>query len=89
MSIHSKNNQDKVCKIEDQPKAVPTKCQKNVTSKEDCIAPTCMVDPCSSELPKVVIVGAGMAGLSAAQRLATCGITDFTVLEATDRYLYI
>lgn len=65
------------------------KCQKNTTSAEDCIVPTCMVDPCSTDLPKVVIVGAGMAGLSAAQRLAACGITDFTVLEATDRYLLL
>lgn len=45
-----------------------------------------MIDPCNPE-PTVVIVGAGMAGLSAAHRLAQCGLHNFTVLEATDRYL--
>lgn len=43
-----------------------------------------MVDPCKPQ-PKVVILGAGMAGLSAAQRLAQCGITNLHILEATDR----
>lgn len=42
------------------------------------------MDPCNPE-PSVVIVGAGVAGLSAAQRLAHCGISNFTVLEATER----
>lgn len=45
-----------------------------------------MLDPCKPE-PTVVIVGAGMAGLSAAHRLAQCGLQNFTILEATDRYL--
>lgn len=45
-----------------------------------------MIDSCKPE-PSVVIVGAGMAGLSAAHRLAQCGLRNFTVLEATDRYL--
>ncbi|KAJ8939241.1 hypothetical protein NQ318_015199 [Aromia moschata] len=43
-----------------------------------------MVDPCKPE-PSVVIIGAGIAGLSAAQRLVQCGISNFTILEATDR----
>ncbi|XP_067002314.1 peroxisomal N(1)-acetyl-spermine/spermidine oxidase [Anabrus simplex] len=43
-----------------------------------------MIPPCTPE-PQVVIVGAGIAGLSAAQRLTQCGITNFTVLEATER----
>lgn len=43
-----------------------------------------MVDPSKPE-PSVVIIGAGMAGLSAAQRLAQSGISNFTILEATDR----
>lgn len=43
------------------------------------------MDPCKPE-PAVVIVGAGISGLSAAQRLAQSGISNFTVLEATDRY---
>lgn len=45
-----------------------------------------MVDPCKPE-PKVIIVGAGVAGLSAAHRLWQCGINNFTILEATDRYV--
>lgn len=35
--------------------------------------------------PKVVIIGAGMAGLSAAYRLSQAGINNFQVLEARDR----
>lgn len=42
-----------------------------------------MVNPCW-DLPKIVIVGAGIAGLSAAQSLVTAGFTDVTVLEASD-----
>lgn len=45
-----------------------------------------MRDPCKPE-PNIVIVGAGMAGLSAAHRLVQCGFQNFTVLEATDRYV--
>jgi len=35
--------------------------------------------------PHVVIIGAGMAGLSAAQRLVSCGLSNITILEAIDR----
>ena len=35
--------------------------------------------------PKVVIIGAGMAGLSAAHRLIKCGISNVVVLEALPR----
>uniref|UniRef100_A0ACD5WPA4 Uncharacterized protein n=1 Tax=Avena sativa TaxID=4498 RepID=A0ACD5WPA4_AVESA len=35
--------------------------------------------------PKVIIVGAGMSGISAGKRLSDAGITDFVILEATDR----
>ncbi|EEB13602.1 protein anon-37Cs, putative [Pediculus humanus corporis] len=49
-----------------------------------CKLDKCMVNPCKPE-PTVVIVGGGIAGLSAAQRLVHCGIRNFTVLEATDR----
>ncbi|XP_066152526.1 peroxisomal N(1)-acetyl-spermine/spermidine oxidase isoform X2 [Euwallacea fornicatus] len=49
-----------------------------------CIVTDCMVDPCTPE-PSVVIVGAGIAGLSVAQRLSQCGLSNFVVLEATDR----
>ena len=53
---------------------------------ESCQLDPCMLDPCKPE-PTVVIIGAGMAGLSAAHRLAQCGLQNFTILEATDRYL--
>ena len=45
----------------------------------------CIIDP-SKPQPTVVIIGAGMAGLSAAHRLVQCGLRNFIVLEATDRY---
>uniref|UniRef100_A0A0D9XIZ8 Amine oxidase domain-containing protein n=1 Tax=Leersia perrieri TaxID=77586 RepID=A0A0D9XIZ8_9ORYZ len=35
--------------------------------------------------PKVIIIGAGMSGISAGQRLSDAGISDFMILEATDR----
>uniref|UniRef100_A0A453JCK0 Amine oxidase domain-containing protein n=1 Tax=Aegilops tauschii subsp. strangulata TaxID=200361 RepID=A0A453JCK0_AEGTS len=34
--------------------------------------------------PKVIIVGAGMSGISAGKRLSEAGITDLVILEATD-----
>ena len=52
---------------------------------DTCLMDPCMIDPCNPE-PTVVIIGAGMAGLSAAHRLAQCGLKNFTVLEATDRF---
>lgn len=51
---------------------------------EVCTISDCMIDPSKPE-PSVVIVGAGIAGLSAAQRLVQRGISNFTILEATDR----
>lgn len=39
-----------------------------------------------NEHPSVVIIGAGMAGLSAAETLLTNGIKNIKILEATDRY---
>ncbi|VAI93707.1 unnamed protein product [Triticum turgidum subsp. durum] len=35
--------------------------------------------------PRVIIVGAGMSGISAGKRLSEAGITDLLILEATDR----
>nr|ACF82996.1 unknown [Zea mays] len=34
--------------------------------------------------PRVIVVGAGMSGISAAKRLSEAGITDLLILEATD-----
>ena len=34
---------------------------------------------------RVVVVGAGVSGLTAARRLVQAGITDLTVLEAANR----
>ncbi|CAH1405945.1 unnamed protein product [Nezara viridula] len=48
-----------------------------------------LLDPCqlnpSFAQPKVIIIGAGLAGLSAANRLAQCGFHNFQIIEATDR----
>uniref|UniRef100_A0ACD6AM42 Uncharacterized protein n=1 Tax=Avena sativa TaxID=4498 RepID=A0ACD6AM42_AVESA len=41
--------------------------------------------PATAADPKVIIVGAGMSGISAGKRLSEAGITDFIILEATDR----
>ncbi|XP_050530780.1 spermine oxidase-like [Daktulosphaira vitifoliae] len=50
-----------------------------------CIPSTfCKIDPIWPQ-PKVVIIGAGMAGLSAAQYLFMSGIHDFVILEASDK----
>ncbi|KAJ9576934.1 hypothetical protein L9F63_006500, partial [Diploptera punctata] len=51
--------------------------------QEQCMIEPCVVDPNNPE-PCVIIIGAGIAGLSAAHRLVQCGIRNFTVLEATD-----
>nr|CAB3496811.1 unnamed protein product [Digitaria exilis] len=34
--------------------------------------------------PRVIIIGAGMSGISAGKRLSDAGITDLLILEATD-----
>ena len=49
-------------------------------------AQTCSLDPDgNAEKVDVLILGAGMAGISAARTLEVNGVTDFLVLEATDR----
>lgn len=47
-------------------------------------------DPLSSGLrrkrqPRIVVIGAGLAGLSATKSLLENGFTDVTILEASDR----
>ncbi|KAJ0982226.1 hypothetical protein J5N97_010481 [Dioscorea zingiberensis] len=37
----------------------------------------------ATKSPSVIIVGAGMSGISAAKTLSDAGITDLTILEAT------
>ncbi|KAI5633969.1 flavin containing amine oxidoreductase domain-containing protein [Phthorimaea operculella] len=49
-----------------------------------CIMDSCSI-PASCQEPRVIIIGAGMAGLSAAHRLTQCGIRNFVVLEAKER----
>ncbi|KAF5298429.1 hypothetical protein FQR65_LT01207 [Abscondita terminalis] len=58
--------------------------EKSDENNEVCTIADCMVDPCKPE-PSIVIIGAGIAGLSAAHRLTQCGISNFTLLEATER----
>ncbi|CAH1405018.1 unnamed protein product [Nezara viridula] len=49
-----------------------------------CLEERCLVKP-QCGCPKIVVVGGGLAGLSAAERLCHCGLCDVTVLEATNR----
>ena len=39
--------------------------------------------------PRIVVIGGGIAGLSAAEYLITHGCNKVTVLEATDRYYLV
>lgn len=52
--------------------------------RQQCLLDSCSINPTHQE-PRVVIVGAGIAGLSAASRLSQCGIRNFVVLEAKER----
>lgn len=56
------------------------------TGQEYCIMDSCSIKPNCKE-PRVIIVGAGIAGLSAAHRLTQCGIRNFVVLEAKERFV--
>lgn len=54
------------------------------TGQEQCFLDSCSIKPSIRE-PRVIIVGAGIAGLSAAHRLTQCGICNFNILEAKER----
>lgn len=56
------------------------------TGQEYCIMDSSSIKPNVKE-PRVIIVGAGLAGLSAAHRLTQCGIRNFVVLEAKERFV--
>jgi len=47
--------------------------------------PLCVIDEKPPDSPKIVIVGSGVAGLSAAQMLAKAGLTNYLVIEGSSR----
>ena len=64
------------------------KAAKQMESKTEpqCIFDMSAIKPGTAQ-PAVIIIGAGMAGLSAANRLIQCGISNFKVLEAMDGFV--
>ncbi len=50
-----------------------------------CFASVVYSQTCSGSNAQVLILGGGMTGVSAANKLTELGITDFVILEAQDR----
>ena len=54
-------------------------------SKMEVCAPVVNGGLSNVRAPKVVIIGAGIAAVAAANRLCEAGVDDLVILEATDR----
>ncbi|XP_046399073.1 spermine oxidase-like [Ischnura elegans] len=60
-------------------------CTSPSPSDPSCYLPPSCMPPAPPKDPRVVIIGAGIAGLTAANHLMDHGICNVTVLEASDR----
>lgn len=64
-------------------------CYKEIKSRLKIKEPLAVSAECGEELPKVIILGAGLAGLSAAYHLLKHGHNNVVILEASERLLPI
>uniref|UniRef100_R4G3E2 Putative flavin-containing amine oxidase n=1 Tax=Rhodnius prolixus TaxID=13249 RepID=R4G3E2_RHOPR len=60
-------------------------CYKEIKSRLKIKEPLAVSAECGEELPKVIILGAGLAGLSAAYHLLKHGHNNVVILEASER----